>query len=116
MTERCIQAGNIFSNIPEVLPQEDFSSIVASKDLRLDRIVSRGHSTPEDQWYDQEQDEWVIVLKGKAVIRFECPAITMTMGPGDYVFIPAHKRHRVEWTSEEEDTVWLALHFSKGDY
>lgn len=77
----------------------------------VERIVSQGHASPGGFWYDQEQHEWVIVLKGKATLRFEADDKLLEMGPGDYLNIPAHKRHRVEWTTPEEPTIWLAVHY-----
>ena len=77
---------------------------------RIERIVSQGHASPEDFWYDQDQDEWVLVLKGAARLRFEGEE-PVEMEPGAHVNIPAHKRHRVEWTTPDEPTIWLAVHY-----
>jgi len=104
---------NIFREIPGKLEEELFQDILQGRVFRLERIVSKGHATPEGQWYDQEQDEWVMVLKGRAGLRFEEEGETVTMEPGDYLLIPAHRRHRVEWTAQEEETIWLALHFER---
>ncbi len=101
---------NIFADIPANLPDELFQQIGGSDNVRIERIVSRGHTTPTDQWYDQEQPEWVLVLQGRAVIAYENKA-PVTLERGDYVTIAAHERHRVELTSEREDTIWLAVHF-----
>jgi len=103
----------IFKEISGRLEEELFQDILQERVFRLERIVSKGHATPEGQWYDQEQDEWVMVLKGRAGLRFEEGGETVTMEPGDYLLIPAHRRHRVEWTSEAEETIWLALHFER---
>jgi len=103
---------NIFQGIPHELQEEFFETVTETDSFRLERIVSRGHSTSEGEWYDQEQDEWVILLKGRAELLFEEGSRRLEMGPGDHVLIHSHQRHRVEWTSEDEDTVWLALHFS----
>ena len=73
------------------------------------RIVSAGHNSPEGFWYDQEEHEWVAVLKGEAKLLFEGDDEAIHMKPGDYVNIPAHRKHRVEWTSPNEPTVWLAV-------
>lgn len=78
--------------------------------FKLERIVSAGHSTPEGEWYDQDRDEWVILLTGSAGLSFEGEDGIRAMKPGDYVLIPAHTRHRVEWTDRHEKTVWLVLH------
>ena len=76
------------------------------------RIVSSGHVTPENQWYDQDGDEWVVVLRGSARLQFDGEAAPVSLQPGDYVLIPARRRHRVEWTQPGKPTVWLALHFA----
>ncbi|MBN1554766.1 MAG: cupin domain-containing protein [Phycisphaerae bacterium] len=104
---------NIFSDIPESLPEELFDEILTGGSFRLERIVSRAHATPPGQWYDQERPEWVVLLTGGAGLRFEGRDELVELTPGDSLHIPAHKRHRVEWTDPEQDTVWLALHYSK---
>lgn len=101
---------NLFSNIPDHLPDELLETLLDADSVRIERIVSHGHASPEGFWYDQEQHEWVVVLKGAAGLRFEDDKL-VEMGTGDFVNIPAHKRHRVEWTTPEEPTVWLAVHY-----
>jgi cupin 2 domain-containing protein len=86
---------NIFADIPDDLPDELVETLVDAKAVRVEKIVSYGHSSPEGFWYDQEQHEWVIVLSGAARLRFEDDEV-MEMGLGDCMNIPAHKRHRVE--------------------
>ena len=76
--------------------------------MRLERIVSTGHVTSAGQWFDQDANEWVAVLRGRAASGGRIRALRA--GPGDYVLILAHRRHRVEWTDPDEPTVWLALH------
>ena len=78
--------------------------------MRVERIVSRGHASPPDSWYDQEEHEWVVVLAGEARLQFDDGA-SLEMKPGNYVLIPAHRRHRVEWTTPQMDTVWLAVSY-----
>ena len=102
---------NIYSETPDIMPEELFEDILINKHFRLERIVSRGHATPEGQWYDQAADEWVILLQGEAGLSFEGDERIRQMTAGDYIYIPAHVRHRVAWTKENEKTVWLALHF-----
>ena len=102
---------NIFENIPVDIPEELVEIISETDKIRIERIVSRGHSSPPDFWYDQAGNEYIILLKGKAGLAFENRADVVVMGPGDYLNIPAHLRHRVEWTDPEEDTVWLAIHY-----
>jgi len=100
---------NLFSNIPTDLPEEITETLIDAKSVRIERIVSQGHVSPESSWYDQDQHEWVVVLKGAAKLRFEDE--TVEMKPGDYINIPAHKRHRVEWTTLDEPTIWLAVFY-----
>ena len=101
---------NLFTCPAGDLGQEVFEQLLQGDDFTLERIVSRGHATPAGQWYDQDRDEWVVLLSGAATIRFEQDRDALEMRKGDYIFIPAHQRHRVEWTDPEQTTVWLALH------
>jgi len=103
---------NLFENIPEALSDEYFQTLWKTDKIKIERIVSRGHYTPEGQWYDQDWDEWVLLAQGKANLIFD-NGDCIAMKPGDYLMIPAHSRHRVEWTAPDEDTVWLALHFNR---
>jgi cupin 2 domain-containing protein len=102
---------NIFSKIPEKLHKELFEEIARGGSFKLQRIVSKGHATPKGEWYDQDKDEWVILLKGKAGIVMDGKKGVITLEPGDYLSLPAHQKHRVEWTDPEAETVWLALHY-----
>lgn len=102
---------NLFSEIPERLHDELAETLLHSDSVRIERIVSCGHASPRDFWYDQEQNEWVVLLKGAARLRVEGDAAPVEMKPGDFLNLPAHKRHRVEWTTPDEPTVWLAVHY-----
>lgn len=102
---------NLFHNIPRQLPQELMDTLAASGQVRIERIVSRGQSSPPGFWYDQEQHEWVALLKGAASLRFAGSDELVQLTPGDYLNIPAHVKHRVESTSLSEDTVWLAVFY-----
>lgn len=88
---------------------EWFETLFNAGNCRIERIVSSGQTTPGDEWYDQEHDEWVVLLQGKAKIEFDNHA-KYEFVTGDYMFIPAHSRHRVIYTSSEPDCVWLAIH------
>lgn len=100
---------NLGEAIPADLPEE-FSEILArGKNVRIERIVSRGHASEPGFWYDQDEDEFVLVVSGKARLEFAEKQETMSLGPGDWLVIPAHCRHRVAWTDPEQDTVWLAV-------
>lgn len=111
MTDASPQFGNLLMDIPSELPDEFLQPLVQTGGLRIERIISRGHSSPPDFWYDQEQEEWVVLVAGGATLRFEQPARIVELQPGDYVRIPAHCRHRVERTSTDPDAVWLAVHY-----
>ena len=105
-----IQKGNIFTPVPaEKRNSEIFEEIIRNSGVLLERIVSHGQSTPSGEWYDQERDEWVILLSGHASIGFESGEV-VNLVPGDYLMIPAHCRHRVVSTSSDPACVWLALH------
>lgn len=103
-----MKAANLFADIPADLADEVFEPLVQTPSLKLERIVSAEQMTPRE-WYDQERDEWVVLLSGSAGLLFEGEPEALVLGPGDYILIPAHRRHRVEWT--EEKSVWLALHY-----
>jgi cupin 2 domain-containing protein len=102
---------NIFDDIPIELPQELFTNLLKQDKLQIERIVSKGHATPAGEWYDQAQDEWVLLLQGQAILAYEQHSTTLTAG--DTVFIPAHTKHRVEWTKPDMHTIWLAIHLYK---
>lgn len=106
-----METDNIFAAIPAQLPEELTEALAGSPHVKIERIISRGHRSPAGCWYDQEQNEWVLLLKGGAGLTFENAAGIMELKPGDYVNIPAHVRHRVAWTADDEDTVWLAIHY-----
>ncbi len=91
---------NIFENVPEECKTEIFEILFEDKGLKLERIISEGQATPPGQWYDLffERDGAIVVLRA-----------------GDYIHIPAHKKHRVEWTDPQEKTIWLAIHFKSGE-
>ena len=102
---------SFFENIPAELPEELFETLVAAGRVRIERIVSRGHASPEGFWYDQEENEFVVLLRGSAGLRMDGADAPLVLKPGDYVDIPAHVRHRVEWTDPSGATIWLAVHY-----
>lgn len=101
---------NIFDTIPDDISAEIFDTLVDSENVTIERIISKGHSSPDSGWYDQDRNEWVIVLKGEAVLLFEDESMT-TLKSGDYINIPAHQKHKVHWTDPETETIWLAIHY-----
>jgi cupin 2 domain-containing protein len=104
--------GNLFAGVPTNLPSEEFTTLLQAPNVRIERIVSHGHASPKDFWYDQPQGEWVIVLEGSAGVLFEGEAAPRELKRGDYLHIPPHARHRVAWTAPNEPTIWLAVHYS----
>ena len=105
-----MHTGNLFKRVPETLAQEVFEKIVESSNVKIERIISKGHTSPETGWYDQENNEWVLVLKGAAIIAFP-DATEVSLTAGDHLNIPAHKQHRVTWTEPDTETIWLAVHY-----
>lgn len=103
---------NLFGTIPTSLPDELFEDILKTDSVRVERIVSRGHITPEGDWYDQDEAEWVMVVKGSAKLLFEDGMREVSMEAGDHINIPSHQRHRVSWTDPDQDTIWLAVFYS----
>jgi cupin 2 domain-containing protein len=103
---------NLFDALPEAVADEVFEDLVATDKVRIVRITSNGQTTPEGEWYDQPEHEWVTVLRGAARILVEGQE-EQGLGPGDTLFLAAHCRHRVTWTDPDQKTVWLAVHFAE---
>ena len=105
------KTANLFAGVTAAgATEEVITEILVRPDLKIERIVSTGQASPPGFWYDQPWDEWVIVLAGAARLHFDGEPEDRQLGSGDYLFIPAHARHRVEWTSADPPTVWLAVH------
>jgi cupin 2 domain-containing protein len=98
---------NLLSNLPANLPEELTTVLQEAHGVRIERIISTGHKSPDGFWYDQPEKEWVMVLKGAARLQFEDRVVDLKVG--DWISIPAREKHRVEWTSPDEPTVWLAV-------
>lgn len=114
MTDRSTarpRRGNLLADLPDARTAERFEALVETAGVRIERIVSHGQRSPEGFWYDQETAEWVVVIAGRAGLEIEGEGAILELGPGDYVELPAHCRHRLAWTSEETPTVWLAVHY-----
>lgn len=101
---------NLFADLPEQLPSELVEKLLDAGPVRVERIVSTGHCSPDGFWYDQDEHEWVVVLKGNATLSFKTQD-SVNLGPGDCINIPAHRKHRVESTSANGPTVWLAVFY-----
>jgi cupin 2 domain-containing protein len=106
-----MMTGNLFASVPRELPEEEITGLLSGPNVRIGRIVSTGHASAPDQWYDQDRAEWVLLLAGSAGLVFEGEAEPVRLGPGSYVHIPAHARHRVAWTDRSVPTIWLAIHY-----
>jgi len=100
---------SLFDQIPAALPEEWSAVLAENEHVKIERIVSEGHASPEGFWYDQERDEWVLLVSGSAVLTVGTERVELKAG--DYLLIPAHQRHRVESTSQTEKTIWLAVFF-----
>jgi cupin 2 domain-containing protein len=104
-------SGNLFDGAHGDMHRERVSALLEASNLRIERIVSLGHASPPGFWYDQPWAEWVVVLAGTAGVRFEGEADVKVLSEGDYVVIPARVKHRVESTSKDHATIWLAVHY-----
>ncbi len=101
---------NLFRQLPSAREAEVFEVLAAGEGVRIERITSLGQRTPEGEWYDQEHDEWVVVLRGRGIVAYE-DGTTLELTEGDWLHLPARCRHRVQWTDPEQPTLWLAVHF-----
>ena len=101
--------GNLFRDIPAHLPEELTETLLRASHIRVERIVSHGHASPPDFWYDQQQHELVFVLQGAARLRLENELVELAAGA--WLNIPAHQPHRVEWTAPDQPTIWLAIFY-----
>jgi cupin 2 domain-containing protein len=106
-----MQPPNIFDNIPDDLPEELFTTLCQASGIRIERILSQGQASPPGFWYDQADNEWVIVLEGSATVECAGNAEAVGLQRGSYLNIPAHAKHRVVWTDPTQRTVWLAVHY-----
>lgn len=100
---------NLLTELPDAIATEIVDTLMSHDNVRIERIVSHGQASPDGFWYDQDQCEWVIVLQGAATLRFEDRSIELR--PGDFVTIDAHQKHRVEWTTPDKPTIWLAIFY-----
>ncbi len=108
---RIPRCGNIFYDLPKIKEKEVFQPLFKDKKLKVERIVSMGQATKEGRWLRQKRNEWVLLLRGKAVLKFFGTEGLLKLKSGDYVFIPKNLRHRVEGSDPKKKSLWLALHF-----
>ena len=101
--------GNLFEDIPAHLPDELTETLLHAAHVRIERVVSQGHASPPEFWYDQDEHELVFVLQGSARLRLETELVELAAG--DWINIPAHQKHRVEWTAPDQPTIWLAIFY-----
>ncbi len=104
-----LRRGNFESDIPRELPEELTNILISRPGVRIERIVSRGHVTPANSWYDQDEHEWVCVLSGAARLEVEGGPGIVELAQGDWIELPVHVRHRVVWTRPDVNTIWLAV-------
>ena len=104
---------NLLAGIPTALPEELVDVLVDTARVRIERIVSRGQSSPPGFWYEQAEHEWVLLLRGRARLGFDHGAREVELGEGDHLFIPAGRRHRVAWTDPDSETIWVAVFFAR---
>jgi len=106
-----VRSENLFAQIPSFLSEEQVLPLVTAPCVKIERIVSTGQASPPGFWYDQAGSEWVVLLAGSAGVLIAGETKARTLRPGDFLDIPAHTMHRVEWTDAAQPTVWLAVHF-----
>ncbi|MDY0360091.1 MAG: cupin domain-containing protein [Desulforegulaceae bacterium] len=103
--------GSFFQNIPEKIKKELFETIIETKNIKIEKIVSKGQSSPKNFWYDEKMSEFVLVLQGSALLQFEKNSKTIYLKKGDYLNIEPHSRHRVLATEKNIETLWLAVYY-----
>ncbi len=108
-----LPSGNLFAAIATGGPDERFDLLAQSPGARIERIISTGQASPPGFWYDQPEDEFVLLLSGAARLRLEMDNRILDLKPGDWIDIPARCRHRVEATQADPPTVWLAVRRKK---
>ena len=103
--------GNLFAGLPAAAQAaEQLETLLTDPGLRIERIVSTGQASPPGFWYEQEDSEWVLLVSGEALLRFEDETEPRRLHPGDWLHIRARRRHRVDWTAADALTIWLAVH------
>ncbi len=104
-----MKISNIFKKIPKNLNEEIFEELVSKNNIKIERIVSKGHTSTKSGWYNQEHEEWVMLLQGEAVLSFEKKDVVLKAG--DYIKISAGVKHKVSWTKPNFETIWLAVSY-----
>ena len=101
---------NLLTSLPNHIDHEQVEELLSQPNVKIERILSKGQTSPETGWYDQDKNEWVVILQGVGDITFE-DGDKVRLQPGDHLNIPAHRRHKVSWTDPESITVWLAVFY-----
>lgn len=109
-----VEIRNLFASIPAKLPEEMTQTLMDHGCARIERIVSRGQSSPDGFWYDQQEYEWVVLLAGSAGLEIEGEQDIHILKPGDFIYLPAHLRHRIAWSDPDTETIWLAIFLEPG--
>ena len=104
--------GSVLADLPRPGAEEAFEPLAGNGAVRIERIVSHLHQSPPGFWYEQTDDEWVMLVQGAASLAFE-DGRTVRLAPGDWAWLPAGCRHRVAHTAEE--TIWVAVHARPAD-
>ncbi|RXJ84064.1 cupin domain-containing protein [Arcobacter sp. CECT 8985] len=104
-----MQVKNLFDNIKIDKKAEQFISLLDTKNIKIEKIVSNGQKSPKDFWYDQEEHEFILLLQGSAVLEFEHEEVELNQG--DFLNIDSHRKHRVKYTNEKQPTIWLAIFY-----
>lgn len=107
--------GNLLGDLPDARQVEIFQTLLEQGGLKIERIISRGQVTPAGQWYDQDHDEWVLLVTGGASLQLADEPVPRQLKPGDWLYLPAHCQHRVSWTMPDHETVWLAIHWKRNE-
>ncbi len=105
-----MKINNLFTHLPQVQNEESVENLLKNDFVEIKRIVSHGEISEPDFWYDQDEDEWVLLIQGSAQILFEKEQAPTQLYAGDYLFIPAHQKHRIVHTDEHANSIWLAIH------
>lgn len=100
---------NLFTLPPATIDEEIYEALIPDRGVLIERIISAGQVSPPGFWFEQNRDEWVVLLQGQAIIAWG-DGYSRVMETGDWLLIPAGERHRIEWTSQDPPCIWLAVH------
>lgn len=98
---------NLFSPNPNALRKEQFDTLLKTQAVTIEKITSNDQTS--SQWYDQNEDEWVVIIEGEGSLLFE-DGREISLQKGEHLYIPKHTKHKVTYTASP--TIWLAVHFA----